>query len=78
MEILKYNQEIEDKTMQLTCGEINYILNDLDSKLEIKIVPLPPVFFGKKKPEDKHPSCNSTLLARTDAQGLMKKVKKKL
>lgn len=74
LEIFKYNQELEIEAEQLTCSEINYILNDLDVKLDIKIMPPPAVFFGKKKPEDKYPSCNSTLLARTDAKGLMKKV----
>ncbi|KAI8067238.1 Fanconi anaemia protein FANCD2 [Thamnidium elegans] len=74
LELLKYNQDIQKESEQLTCEEINYILKDLDNKLDIKIMPPPPVFFGKKKAEDKHPTCNATMLARMDAQNLMKKV----
>lgn len=74
MELLKYNQDIQKESEQLTCEEINYILKDLDNKLDIKVMPPPPVFFGKKKAEDKHPTCNATMLARMDAQNLMKKV----
>ncbi|GAA5812259.1 hypothetical protein MFLAVUS_005709 [Mucor flavus] len=74
LELLKYNQDIQKESEQLTCEEINYILKDLDNKLGIKIMPPPPVFFGKKKAEDKHPTCNATMLARMDAQNLMKKV----
>ncbi|KAI9263884.1 Fanconi anemia protein FancD2 nuclease-domain-containing protein [Helicostylum pulchrum] len=74
LELLKYNQDIQKESEQLTCEEINYILKDLDNKLDIKVMPPPPVFFGKKKAEDKHPTCNATMLARMDAQNLMKKV----
>lgn len=37
-------------------------------------MPPPPVFFNKKKVEDKHPTSNATMLARMGAQNLMKKV----
>lgn len=60
----------------MTYEEINYILEDLNHKLDIKIVPPPPLAFGRKKAtaEDKHPSSNGTLLARIDSQNFMKKV----
>ncbi|KAI9366554.1 Fanconi anemia protein FancD2 nuclease-domain-containing protein [Pilaira anomala] len=74
LELLKYNQDIKLESDQLTCEEINYILKDLNDKLNIKIMPPPPVFFNKKKVEDKHPTSNATMLARMDAQNLMKKV----
>lgn len=58
-------------------AEINYILEDLNDKLNIKIVPAPVLPFGKKKAtnENKNPSSNVTLLARIDSQRFMRQVK---
>lgn len=69
---------MQDDAEKMTYDEINYILEDLNLKLDIKIVPPPPAFFGKKKatPEDKYSSCNSIFLTRMDSQSLVTKVGK--
>ncbi|KAI8054182.1 Fanconi anaemia protein FancD2 nuclease-domain-containing protein [Gilbertella persicaria] len=75
LEILKYNEELEEDRM--TFEEINYVLEDIKQKLDIKVVPPPVTAFGKKKSTEdniKYPSCNSIMLARMDAQKLMQKV----
>ncbi|KAI9258491.1 Fanconi anemia protein FancD2 nuclease-domain-containing protein [Sporodiniella umbellata] len=71
-EIFKHNSN----KLQMTHDEINYILDDLDKKLDIKIVPLPVLPFAKKKTvtENKIPPSNITLLARTDSGNFMRQV----
>lgn len=53
------------------------MLEDLNNKLDIKIVSAPVSVFGRKKAtsENKYPSSNSLLLARIDEHQFMKKVK---
>ncbi|KAI8982985.1 Fanconi anaemia protein FANCD2 [Pilobolus umbonatus] len=67
-EILKYNGE-----NKLNYSDINYLLEDLNHKLDIKIV---PVTAPKKKGtmEDKCISANAHLLGRTHASSLVKEV----
>ncbi|KAG1141804.1 hypothetical protein G6F37_006431 [Rhizopus arrhizus] len=71
-EIFKYN----NNRTKMTYAEINYILEDLNDKLNIKIVPAPVLPFGKKKAtnENKNPSSNVTLLARIDSQRFMRQI----
>lgn len=55
---------------------MNYILEDLNQKLNIKIAPPPVALFGKKKNtnDEKHATSNTTMLARMNSKKLMKKV----
>lgn len=55
---------------------MNYVLDDLNNKLNIKIVPVTVLPFGKKKAtnENKTLSSNVTLLARMDSGKFMRQV----
>ncbi|KAI8368444.1 Fanconi anaemia protein FANCD2 [Choanephora cucurbitarum] len=77
LEMLKYNEEIEEEDERMTYEEINYILDDMNQKLNIKIVSPPASTAGKKKAvndESKYPTCNSVMLARMDTRKLMQKM----
>ncbi|KAI8640921.1 Fanconi anaemia protein FancD2 nuclease-domain-containing protein [Parasitella parasitica] len=75
LELLKYSEQMDDNDTKLTVKEIDYLLQDIEQKLDIKVSPPPVAFFGKKK-ADKHQqnTCNFIMLARVDARRLMKKV----
>ncbi|GAN01786.1 Fanconi anemia, complementation group D2 isoform X2 [Mucor ambiguus] len=73
--LLKYNEQVEEEEGRLTLEEMDYILQDIEQKLDIKIAPPAPVFFGKKKVvQHQHSSCNVTSLARISSRTLMKKI----
>ncbi|CAO3636846.1 unnamed protein product [Mucor hiemalis] len=74
LEILKYNEELEKNEEKISYEELNYLLKDLDQKLDVKIIPAPATLFGKKKAVAEVPACNATLLARMDSHQVMKKV----
>ncbi|KAG2226033.1 hypothetical protein INT45_002499 [Circinella minor] len=69
----------EDK---LTYPELNYILEDLNEKLDNKVVPVPvnPFAFAKKKPADSKQSNlhKATMFSRISASDLMRQVIKNL
>ncbi|KAL4206758.1 Fanconi anemia protein FANCD2, partial [Rhizopus microsporus] len=71
-EIFKHNTN----QVRMTYAETSYILEDLNNKLDIKIVPASVSAFGRKKvtSENKYPSSNSLLLARIDEHQFMKKI----
>lgn len=71
---MKYNEELEENEEKMSYEELNYLLKDLDQKLDVKIIPAPATLFGKKKAVAEVPTCNATLLARMDSQQVMKKV----
>ncbi|KAK4518683.1 uncharacterized protein ATC70_008905 [Mucor velutinosus] len=73
--LLKYNEQVEEEESKLTLEEMDYVLQDIEQKLDIKIAPPAPVFFGKKKAVQHQQSiCNVTWLARISPRTLMKKV----
>ncbi|KAI7899702.1 Fanconi anaemia protein FANCD2 [Cokeromyces recurvatus] len=80
LEIFKYNEELEDENEKMTFEEINYILEDLNQKIDIKITYTSSSVnhhFGKKPVnliDEKYPSCNSIMLGRIESQTFMKKV----
>ncbi|KAL7326472.1 hypothetical protein PS15p_208812 [Mucor circinelloides] len=75
LELLRYNEQVEEEESKLTLEEIDYILQDIEQKLDIKIAPPAPVFFGKKKAaQPQQNSCNFLMLSRISARTLMKKV----
>ncbi|OBZ85627.1 Fanconi anemia group D2 protein [Choanephora cucurbitarum] len=77
LEMLKYNEEIEEEDERMTYEEINYILDDMNQKLNIKIGSPSTSTAGKKKAisdESKYPTCNSVMLARMDTRKLMQKM----
>ncbi|KAI8384780.1 Fanconi anaemia protein FANCD2 [Radiomyces spectabilis] len=67
------NGDAENK-LDYAC--INYLLSDLNEKLDIKVVPAPVHFFGKKKMTNnkKHSVYNALLLARMDAPAFIKQI----
>ncbi|KAG1473756.1 hypothetical protein G6F56_000766 [Rhizopus delemar] len=71
-EIFKYNND----KVRMTHVEMNYVLDDLNNKLNIKIVPVTVLPFGKKKAtnENKTLSSNVTLLARMDSGKFMRQI----
>lgn len=75
LELLKYSEQLEDEDGKLTLKEIDYILQDIEQKLDIKVSPPPAVFFGKKKVDkQQQQTSNFAMLARIDSRTLMKKV----
>ncbi|KAI9470627.1 MAG: Fanconi anemia protein FancD2 nuclease-domain-containing protein [Benjaminiella poitrasii] len=80
LEILRYNEEVERDEDKMNFEEINYILKDLDQKMDIKIISITPStnhHFGRKivnTNEDKYPSCNSIMLSRIETRAFMKKL----
>lgn len=75
LELLKYSEQLEEEDEKLTLKEIDYILQDIEQKLDIKVSPPPAVFFGKKKVDkNQHQTSNFTMLARIDSRTLMRKV----
>lgn len=56
-------------------SDVNYILRDLNGKLDAKIAPAPVNFFGKKKVSDeKQYKPNDTMLSRMPATEFMNQV----
>lgn len=74
MEILNYSEELESSEEKINYEELNYLLKDLNQKLDVKVVPASTPVFGRKKTTTEVPTCNATLLARMDSQQVMKKV----
>jgi len=75
LELLRYNEQVEEEESKLTLEEIDYILQDIEQKLDIKIILPAPMFFGKKKAaHHQENSCNFLMLSRISARTLMKKV----
>ncbi|KAI8991036.1 Fanconi anaemia protein FancD2 nuclease-domain-containing protein [Mycotypha africana] len=76
LEMFKYNSELENETDKMMLEEISYILEDLNRKLDSKIVPTTPTFFGKKKvaAEHKYTSSNTAMLSRISNHHLMEKI----
>ncbi|KAL9550499.1 hypothetical protein MBANPS3_004705 [Mucor bainieri] len=77
--LLKYNEQVEEEQDRLTLEEMDYILQDIEQKLDIKIAPPAPVStFGKKKAVQPHihssSSSNAVSLARISPRTLMKRV----
>ncbi|CEP15345.1 hypothetical protein [Parasitella parasitica] len=76
LELLRYSEQVQDNDTKLVLKEIDYLLQDIEQKLDIKVSPPPAAYFGKKK-VDKHQqdTCNFIMLARIDARQLMKQAR---
>lgn len=73
--LLQYSEQVEEEDGKLTLEETDYVLQDIEQKLDIKVAPPAPVFFGKKKAAQYPPSsCQAISLARISPRTLMKKV----